>query len=153
MRRIVSMKTKAYAIIGALALVVVVSLVAAQQQTRNEGQQPDYGTGDTAIAAKLEQLVNIRQKIFKHYESLIEAGRAPEDASAAIELAEARIQLALERGRREEILKEIAGLVAVHEKRLSSVQSRAADRVAPDEVDRAKASLIEAEVRLLKARR
>lgn len=144
------MKTKAFAIIAVVTLPLAVSLIA-QQKSSHERQLPESTPGDPAIAAKLEQIVSIREKVFKNYEVRRRAGRAPVDSSAAIELAEARIELAHERGPREEVVKEIMGLVAAHEQHLTRLQSLA-DRVSTDEIDRARASLLEAEVRLLRAR-
>src|SRR5688572_1947921 len=59
---------------------------------------------DPAILAKLGEIVTVRERLAKNYESLVDAGRAPADSAADIDLAEARIAHALETGQRDAIL-------------------------------------------------
>ncbi len=102
------------------------------------------------IIAKLSEIVAIRERLFQSYELLLGAGRAPVDGSAAIDLAEARIELARERGHKEDVIGALKDLVAAQERRLKSLQDLLKDRFAPADLEKVKVALLEAEVRLLR---
>jgi hypothetical protein len=142
------MKTK-------LVLLVVVSIclcaaIAQQQRSVEPGQSP-AGNPDPQIVSRLTEIVSIRERIVKIHEQMREVGRMTESSVAEIELAEARIDLAKEKGKRQEVAAGLRNLVAIHEKRWKKVSALVGDRVALDEVERAKADLLAAQVRLLRA--
>jgi hypothetical protein len=68
-------------------------------------------------------------------------------------LAEARVDLARERGQPDAIITELQGLVAAHERRTKWMAGLAADRIAPAHIDSAQVALLEAQVRLLRAQK
>ena len=133
------MKTKL--IITAFAAVFTL-VVVAQQQRSSKSVDPD-----ARIVSKLTEIVSIRERLAKSNEEMIRVGRAPADGLAQIELAEARVDLARERGQREEVITELQGLVAAHERRTERMNVLAKDRVLPGEVERAQVKLLEAQVR------
>ena len=142
------MKTKlVLLVVGSVCLCAAI----AQQQRSVEPGQSAARNPDPQIISKLSEIVSIRERISRNYEQMRTAGRAPENSVAEIELAEARIDLAKEKGQRQEIAAELRNLVAIHEKRWKRISALPTDRVAPEEVERAKADLLAAQVRLLRA--
>ena len=140
------MKTKLISI--ALVSLVTFVLLAQQQSSSPGSAQPG-----PRILAKLSEIVSIRERLARNYEQMFEAGRAPAGGLAEIELAEARVELARERGKAEALITELQGLVTVHERRMKMLSALAKDRVPSDDVDRAQAALLEAQVRLLRAQK
>jgi hypothetical protein len=117
-------------------------------------QQPGLagaGAPDARIVAKLSEIVSIRERLAQSYEQMVAAGRAPADGLAEIELAEARVELARERGQANAVMTELQGLVAAHERRTKRIASLPKDRIANGEIERAQAAFLEAQVRLLRA--
>jgi hypothetical protein len=141
------MKTKLI-IIGMMA---ACALVVIAQQRDSPVRQSGLSEPDATIISKLTEIVSIRERLAKDYGLLLAAGRVPAAGLAEVELAEARIELALERGQPDEIWAELKGLVAAHERRVERVTAVARDGGA--EADGARAALLEAEVRLLRARK
>ena len=144
------MKTKLSIIV--LASVFAFALVA-QQSRSAPVRAAESVVPDARIVAKLSEIVGIRERLARNYEEALRAGRASHDSLAEVELAEARVDLARERGQREAIITELQGLVAAHERRTKWMSSLSKDRVAPVEIDRAQAALLEAEIRLLRAQK
>ncbi len=143
------MKTKLIVI----GLVSAFAFVLVAQQRNAQGRQPESAGADAAIVSKLSEIVSIRERAAKNYESMLAAGRAQADGSAEIELAEARIELARERGERDAVITELKGLVAAHERRAKRMMGLAADRVASGDADRAQVAYLESQVRLLRAQK
>ena len=146
------MKTTALTIIVLITLALAFALFAQQQRT-TQTQQSSPAGADPKIIAKLSEIVAIRERLFQSYELMLGSGRAPVDGSAAIDLAEARIDLARERGRRDEIIAALKDLVSAQERRLNIVQDVSKDRLAVADLERVKVSVLEAEVRLLRAQK
>ena len=142
------MKTKLIIIALASAFTFV---LAAQQQRSLQVHQPGSVGPDPTIISKLSEIVGIRERLAKSYELMLGAGRASADGLAEIELAEARIDLARERGQAESVITELKGLVAAHERRAKRIADFARDRGTGADADRAQAALLEAQVRLLRA--
>lgn len=92
------MKTKGLALITLSALAIAFVLFALQQRVAPAQQAPPAGL-DLKIIAKLSEIVAIRERIFQSYQLNLEAGRAPVDGTAALELAEARVDQPLITGR------------------------------------------------------
>ena len=134
-------------IIG-LASVFTVVLIAAQPRGSSGTGEPD-----ARIVAKLSEIVSIRERLARSYEEAVAAGRAQVDGLPEIELAEARIELARERGQSGAVVTELQKLVAVHERRMSRIANFSKDRMASGEMERAQAALLEAQVRLLRAQK
>jgi hypothetical protein len=147
----ISMKTKL--ILLTLALTFACALLAQQQPRNPVTRPPGSARPNTMIISKLSEIVTIRERIAKDYELLLATGRAPADSAAEIELAEARIALAEERGHDDMIVTELKSLVAVHERRAKKFAALAKDRVTPGDADRAQAAFLEAQVRLLRAQK
>lgn len=117
-------------------------------QKSTHGDKPSHRAPDPAVVAKLQEIVEVREQLLKAHQLLLEAGRAQDDGAAEIDLAEARIQLARERGQADLVMAELRNSVTTHEKRLERAKARAADRGPVGEVDRLRVALLEAEVRL-----
>src|SRR6185436_19747975 len=102
------MKTK-------LTIIVVTSvfafILAAQQQRSSPLRPAGSVEPDARIVAKLSEIVGIRERLAKNYEEMLGAGRASTDSLAEVELGEARVDLARERGQRDAIITELQGLV------------------------------------------
>lgn len=145
------MKTKALAAFGVIAVLTLV--VVAQQQRSPQTRRPGSAGSDPAIIAKLSEVVAIRERLAKSFEIQLAAGRASADGLAEIELAEARISLAEEQGQPDSLIEQFKGLVAAHERRVKNLAILAKDRTPLAEVDRARAALLEAQVRLLRAQK
>ncbi len=143
------MRTKLSVIPLALAL----TLVVIAQQQNEPVRQVAPTRGQAAIIAKLSEIVRIRERLAQSYLDLLGAGRAPFDGTAEIELAEARIELARERGQPDAVITELKDLVAAHQRRVVRLKAVAVDRGIQADVDRAQAALLEAEVRLLRAQK
>jgi hypothetical protein len=139
-------------IIIALGLSFALVLIA-QQQRSSPALSPGAVNPDERIISKLSEIVSIRERLAKDYEQGVAAGRAPADGPAEIDLAEARINLARERGQPAAIVAELQGLVAAHERRTKRLRSLASDRVPPGDVERAQAALLETQIRLLRAQK
>jgi len=142
------MKTKVTVL--ALASLLAFALIA---QQRNAPEPARSVEPDARILAKLSEIVAIRERLARNHEEMLAAGRASSDSLVEIELAEARIELARERGQRDAIISELQGLVAAHERRTKKISSFPKDRFPPAEIDRAQAALLEAQVRLLRAQK
>lgn len=143
------MKTKAFTIISVITLAFAFVFFAQQQRT-TQAQQPTPAAPDPKIVAKLSEIVAIRERLFQNYERMLEAGRAPVDGSAALDLAEARIDLARERGRRDEIIAALKDLLSAQERVLKWAQALAKDRLPGADLERVRVRVLEAEVRLLR---
>lgn len=141
------MKTKL--LIVALVSAFTFALVA-QQQRNSPVRSPEP---DARIVSKLSEIVGIRERAARNYQEMMKAGRASRDGLAEVELAEARVDLARERGQTEAVIAELQSLVAAHERRTKWMASLATDRIAPGEIDRAQVALLEAQVRLLRAQK
>ena len=141
------MKTKLtiIALVSAFTFVLV-----AQQQRNSPVRSPEP---DARIVSKLSEIVGIRERAAKNYQEMLKAGRASHDGLAEVELAEARVDLARERGRPDAIITELQGLVEAHERRTKWMAGLATDRIAPAEIGRAQVALLEAQVRLLRAQK
>ena len=135
------MKTKMIIIAVASAFTFV---LVAQQQRGSPVRTPGSVEPDARIVSKLSEIVSIRERLAKNFEVLLGAGRASVEGLAEVELAEARVDLARERGQPDGIITELQGLVAAHERRTKRLGGHAADRVPSGEVDRAQAALLEA---------
>lgn len=140
------MKTKLT--IAVFALFFTFSLVAEQQIKAPEP--------DAKIIAKLTEIVQIREQLVDYNQALYNAGRASaEDVagmeSAEVELAEARVDLARERGPRELLIEALQGLVAAHERRVERAKNRKnVARASEIDVKQAQAALLQAQIRLLR---
>jgi hypothetical protein len=145
-----SMKSKNRVIIVLVALGLSFGLIA-QQQSGDQGKESLRQPSESTIASKLEEIVSLREKMFVSFELQLEAGRAPVDGLAEVELAEARIELAREAGDEEALLRELRNLVAAHERIARRLQNEiAAGRMGTGASDRASIALLEAEIRLLR---
>ena len=137
------MKTKL--MIAALAASFTFILTAQQQRTGPGSIEPD-----ARIVSMLSEIVSIRERLAKSHEEMLRAGRVAADGQAEVELAEARIDLARERGQRGALIAELQGLVAAHERRMKRMSGLSKDRLPGDELERARAALLQAQVRLLR---
>lgn len=144
------MKTKGLALITLSTLAIAFALFALQQRVAPAQQAPPAGL-DLKIIAKLSEIVAIRERFFQSYQLNLEAGRAPIDGTAALDLAEARIDLARERGRRDEVIQALKELVRAQERLFTTAQALAQDRLTQGDLERVRASVLQAEVRLLRA--
>lgn len=145
------MKTKL--IIVAFAVLLTLTLVAQQQ--------PKVSEPDAGIIAKLTEIVQIRKQLVEYYQAEYDAGHALSATVdgmqwAAVELAEARVNLARERGQREPLIAALQELVAAHEQRAEMTKRRSSEsgsNAAKVEVERTQVALLEAQVRLLRAQK
>ncbi|MSU21138.1 MAG: hypothetical protein EXS30_07055 [Pedosphaera sp.] len=147
------MRAQKLTILAIISTLVCTFALIAQQQSSSQPQQSTSTGTDSPILSKLSEIVSLREQVFKDYEVASQAGRASGDHPAEMDLAEARLELARERGQREVVLKELQNIVAIQERRLKRLQGIAVDRVPRSDVTRARAALLEAQVRLLRAQR
>ena len=118
-------------------------------QKSTPGDKPSHRAPDPAIIAKLQEIVEVRQQLLKVHQLKLEVGKAEDDGAAEMALAEARIQLARERGQADLVIAELRKMVTTHERRLEVAKARAGlGTVPPEEVDRVRVALLEAQVRL-----
>ena len=99
--------------------------------------------------AKLQEIVELRQQLLKGHQAMVQMGKAEDDGAAEIALAEARLQLARERGQADLVTSELRHVVAAQESRLEMAKKRVEVGAAgPDEVAGVRIALLEAQVRL-----
>jgi outer membrane protein TolC len=134
-----------FVIIGAAMLV---GCSPADPKITSGGQQSQRAP-DPAIIAKLQEIVELRQQLLKGHQAMVQTGKAEDDGAAEIALAEARLQLARERGQTDLVTAELRQLVAAQERRLEMAKKKVEVGAAgPDEVARVRVVLLEAQVRL-----
>jgi hypothetical protein len=123
-------------------------------QKSTSGDKPNHHAPDAAIVAKLQEIVEVRQELLKLHQRMLEAGVTQDDGAAELALAEARMQLARERGQSELVRAELRNIVTTHERRLELAKARAAvgGQTAAD-IERVRVALLEAEVRLQREQR
>ncbi|WP_395753487.1 hypothetical protein [Prosthecobacter sp.] len=144
------MKTKLIA--GVLAVFVACSAMA-QQQEKVAGAtatEPDAG-----IVAKLTEIVRIREAVVEIEQALYKSGRSAGEGGqvemAEIELAEARVELAHEKGQKALVVTELQGLVAACERRVEWAKNmKKLARASEVEIQKAQVALLKAQVRLLR---
>lgn len=118
-------------------------------QKTTHGDQPSHRAPDPAIIAKLQEIVEVRQQLLKVHQLKLEHGKAEDDGAAEIALAEARTQLARERGQADLVIAELRNVATIHERLLEVAKTRAGlGALSPEEVARVRIALLEAQVRL-----
>ena len=132
------------------ALIPIGIHLTAQADPNSDAVRKPAAQPNPEIVLKLEKIVAIRQRQFKAYEDAAKLGRAPIDATSEINLIEARICLAREKSDKETVRNELHKLVAVQKHRLERLERLAVDRVPPDELDKARIELLNAEIQLLR---
>jgi hypothetical protein len=146
------MKTKL--ITTAIAVLFSSTLLAEEPSKTSGATEPDAN-----IIAKLTEIVQIRGQLVEIEQALHQSGRASaENGSgvevAEVELAEARVDLAREKGQRDALIAALQGLVAANERRVEwAKRMKDLARVSDVEVKRAQAELLKAQVRLLRAQK
>jgi hypothetical protein len=147
-----SMKTKL--ITTAVAVLFSFTLFA-----QEPAKAPGSARPDAKVIAKLTEIVQIQEQLVELEQALQKAGRASAEngsgvEGAEVELAEARVDLALEQGQREAVLAALQGLLAANERRVEwAKRMKELARVSDVEVKRAQAALLKAQVRLLRAQK
>ena len=110
---------------------------------------------DPAVIAKLQEIVDLRQKIWKDAQLLAQAGNVtPEKMVAAeVALAEARLELAREQGKTDAVQTELKNILGLREGWLKRVEAQVeGGRMPADEVLKARIALAEAQLRLARNR-
>lgn len=111
---------------------------------------------DVKIIAKLTELVQIREQQVEIEQALYKSGRASAENGAGVEmaqveLAEARVDLAREQGKREALITALQDLVAANERRVEwAKKMKELARASDVGVKQAQAELLKAQVRLLR---
>ena len=114
---------------------------------------------DAKVLSKLTEIVHVREQLVEIELALFNSGRASaENGSgvelAEVELAEAKVDLAREKGQRDELIAALQGLVAANERRVEwAKRMKDLARVSDVEIKRAQAELLNAQVRLLRAQK
>jgi hypothetical protein len=104
---------------------------------------------DPAIIAKLQEIVELRQQLLKGHQLKAQAGKAEFDGVAEIALAEARIQLARERGQADLVIAELRNPMATLDGFLEMAKKKVEVGAAgPDAVAQVRVLLLETQVRL-----
>jgi hypothetical protein len=103
-----------------LAATVLLGCTPSDKRSRPNTEFPP----DPAVLAKLQELVNLRQRIFERTQEMIKAGVMPNDGTSEIKLAEARMELALEQHQREVALAELKKIVVIREDLLARAKAR-----------------------------
>jgi hypothetical protein len=133
---------------GIIGTALLVGCSPADPKITSGGQQSQRAP-DPAIIAKLQEIVELRQQLLKGHQAMVQMGKAEDDGAAEIALAEARLQLARERGQADLVIAELRNFVATQERRLEMAKKRVEVGAAgPDEVARVRVVLLEAQVRL-----
>ena len=133
---------------GIIGTALLVGCSPADPKITSGGQQSQRAP-DPAIIAKLEEIVELRQQLLKEHQIKAQVGKAESDGVAEIALAEARIQLARERGQADLVITELRNLVATQEGLLEIAKRKVEVGAAgPDDVARVRVVLLEAQVRL-----
>ena len=133
---------------GIIGIALLVGCSPADPKSTSGGQ-PSQRTPDPAIIAKLQEIVELQQQLLKGHQAMVQMGKAEDDSAAEIALAEARLQLARERGQADLVTSELRHVVAAQERRLEMAKKRVEVGAAgPDEVARVRVVLMEAQVRL-----
>ncbi len=131
-------------------MLVACSAMAQQQEKAGGATVPDAG-----IVAKLTEIVRIREALVEIEQALYKAGRSAGEGGqvelAEIELAEARVELAREKGQKELIITELQGLVAACERWVEWAKNmKKQARASEVEIQKAQVALLKAQVRLLR---
>ncbi len=114
---------------------------------------------DAKVLTKLTEVVQIREQLVEIEQALHKSGRASSENGsgvevAEVELAEARVDLAREKGQRDALIAALQGLVAANERRVEwAKRMKDLARVSDVEIKRAQAELLKAQVRLLRAQK
>jgi|GEM_PF-6470060 len=143
------MKTKL--ITTAVALLFSVNLPAQES--------PNAPGPDGKIIAKLSELVQIREQQLEIEQALHQSGRADAENGAGVEvalvdLAEARVDLAREQGKREALITALQELVAANERRVGwAKKMKELARASDVGIKQAQAELLKSQVRLLRAQK
>ena len=146
------MKTKL--ITTAIAVLLSSTLLAEESS-----KVPGSAEPDAKVLTKLTEIVQIREHLVEIEQALFNSGRASaENGSgvevAQVELAEARVDLAREKGQRDDLIAALQGLVAANERRVDwAKRMKDLARVSDVEIKRAQAELLKAQVRLLRAQK
>ena len=120
---------------------------------------PSPAVPDAKVLSKLTEIVHVREQLVEIEQALFNSGRASaENGSgvelAEVELAEAKVDLAREKGQRDELIAALQGLVAANERRVEwAKRMKDLARVSDVEIKRAQAELLNAQVRLLRAQK
>jgi len=142
---------KAHSLVGILGIAFLVGCSPTDQEPAAlEGAS--HRVPDPTMIAELQEIVELRQELLKTHRVMVENGRAENDGADEIALAEARMQLARERGQPDSVMAELRNIVTTQERRLEVAKTKAevgAD--SPEKVARARIALLEAQVRLRRA--
>ena len=120
---------------------------------------PGSAGPDAKVLSKLTEIVHVREQLVEIEQALFNSGRASaENGSgvelAEVELAEAKVDLAREKGQRDGLIAALQGLVAANERRVEwTKRMKDLARVSDVEIKRAQAELLKAQVRLLRAQK
>ena len=130
-----------------LLSVVAAAVLLGCSPTENRNTSHGELTPDPAVVTNLQEIVEVRQRIAESHHLLVQAGRALDDGTAEIALAEARMELARERHQREDVLAELKKIITVHEGRL--VRAKATlDRTSTAQLDEIRVGLLRAQIHL-----
>lgn len=146
------MKTK---LITTAIAVLFSSTLLAEESPR----APGSAGPDAKVLSKLTEIVHVREQLVEIEQALFNSGRASaENGSgvelAEVELAEAKVDLACEKGQRDDLIAALQGLVAANERRVEwAKRMKDLARVSDVEIKRAQAELLKAQVRLLRAQK
>lgn len=145
------MKTQ---LIAAAVAVLATLPLSAQQPSK----APDLVRPNARVIAKLTEIVQVRKQLVERYQTLYDGGDASSEnvagmLMASVDLAEARVNLAQEEGKREALVAALQALVAAHVHRVEmarrKIQASSPNREKV-EVERAPVALLEGQVRLLR---
>jgi hypothetical protein len=118
-------------------------------------QEPPGGA-DAKVIAKLMEIVKVREQLVEIVQALYASGRASAEngagvEAAQVELAEARVDLAREQGRRDGLIAALQELVTANERRLESAKRmKELARASDIGVKQAQVALLGAQVLLLR---
>lgn len=146
------MKTKL--ITTAIAVLFSFTLLAQEPSKTSGATEPD-----AKVLTKLTEIVQIREQLVEIEQALHQSGRASSENGsgvelAEVELAEAKVDLAREKGQRDALIAALQDLVVANERRVEwAKRMKELARVSDVEIKRAQAELLKAQVRLLRAQK
>ena len=114
------------AVFAALALGALV-MISAQVQPSKGAEESEVGAG-AAVIAKLESIVEIRERMFEGFRRDMASGLVGIGESSEADLVEAQVELANAKGDRDGVVGGLKRLVEVRKSQLEYVRARAVDR-------------------------
>jgi len=134
-----------------LAVLGTVCAISVMAFSKLSAEEPAEVKADPFIVSKLEEIVKISERMVRLEERKLKAGVNGDIYQSKIDLANARIGLATELRRNEEVLVALESLVTAHEAKLQWAEARAIDRTPPSDIAQLQIDHLHSQIRLARA--